>query len=76
MLKTALQALNLADLYLDLPAQVLILGCEVLEVCRALIRILWRGTAWCERREGHQAHPQIENQLKQMDTSEPSREKT
>ena len=43
VLETALQALNLANFDLNLPAQLLVLGGQVLEVRCALVRIL-RGT--------------------------------
>lgn len=40
VLETALQTLNLANLDLNLPAQLLILGRQVLEIRCALVRIL------------------------------------
>ena len=42
MLEAALQALDLANLDLNLPAQLLVLGSQVLEVRRSLVRVLPR----------------------------------
>lgn len=45
VLEAALQALDLANLDLNLPAQLLVLGGEVLEVRCALVRVLQQGGA-------------------------------